>query len=503
MKKLIILSCTFLAAGYSSFGQGADEAFQNLRSFYNYSNYGSARAQAMGGAFTSLGGDISNTFINPAGLGFYNRSEVSGTFNFLNTSTNATYIGNTLKESKTPLEIGHLGLVFSNNKTGSRMKRGAFGVAYNNLSNLNSQYSYEGSNNNNTIADVFLGMARADNLTPEQIAKEYTDNGGYSSYGQDMAIMGGLLYYNDNTKEYIVGEESLPVRQVGNVSQRGGLGQLNLSYGVNFDHKTYFGGGVGIQFLNYNKFTQLDEIFPGNAQYLSSQYYENENVITGTGINLTLGVIHRFSDKFNLGASITTPTWMSVKDQFYQYAGVSTKTDDAVLYHKNAQTLPNEITYGTTSPMRFNVGGSVFLPKQIGVISVEAEYVGFNNMKIKDKQDNQWANQQNSNIGAEYRDVVNLKAGLEIKHGIGRFRAGVNLVNDPLKYPADYNVRKSYAITSLGVGVRNGNFFADLTYSGTSNRGAFNPYVMPDNTHNSVTYKQSRNNIGVSLGMFF
>ena len=36
-----------------------------------YTSSGTARQQAIGGAMGSLGGDISATFVNPAGIGFY------------------------------------------------------------------------------------------------------------------------------------------------------------------------------------------------------------------------------------------------------------------------------------------------------------------------------------------------------------------------------------------------------------------------------------------------
>ena len=81
MKKLIINSTLLVLIGFSVMAQGTDEPFLNLRKFYASPNSGTARSQAMGGAFTALGADLSNTYINPAGLGFYNRSEFSGTFN--------------------------------------------------------------------------------------------------------------------------------------------------------------------------------------------------------------------------------------------------------------------------------------------------------------------------------------------------------------------------------------------------------------------------------------
>ena len=60
---------------------------------------GSARQQAIGGAMTSLGGDISATFVNPAGLGFYRTGDIVITpgYNFLNNKS--TYLSRTETES--------------------------------------------------------------------------------------------------------------------------------------------------------------------------------------------------------------------------------------------------------------------------------------------------------------------------------------------------------------------------------------------------------------------
>ena len=55
-------------------------------------NGGSARVLGLGGAQTAIGGDISSASTNPAGLGFFNRSEFSFStqFNGVNKSTNFT-----------------------------------------------------------------------------------------------------------------------------------------------------------------------------------------------------------------------------------------------------------------------------------------------------------------------------------------------------------------------------------------------------------------------------
>ena len=66
MKKIFLLAAICACSQYISAQEPADA----LRYSWTTSS-GTARQQAIGGAMTSLGGDISATFVNPAGLGFY------------------------------------------------------------------------------------------------------------------------------------------------------------------------------------------------------------------------------------------------------------------------------------------------------------------------------------------------------------------------------------------------------------------------------------------------
>src|SRR6195256_535860 len=72
---------------------------------------GTARQQAIGGAMNSLGGDISATYSNPAGIGFYKTGDLVLTpaFNFLNNKS--TYRGRTEKDNKNSFSFGTSGIV--------------------------------------------------------------------------------------------------------------------------------------------------------------------------------------------------------------------------------------------------------------------------------------------------------------------------------------------------------------------------------------------------------
>jgi hypothetical protein len=497
MKKLTFILLTAWAG--SAYAQGTDEPFFHLRKFYGASNIGTGRSQAMGGAFTALGGDQSNAYINPAGIGFYNRAEFSGTLSIAGNRTNASYIGSQTTTNRSPLDIGHMGVIFSRDGVGSRVKKSNFAITYSNLNNFNNTYKFSGSNPDHSISDSFSELANGSGLTPAQIKEDY-DQYNNAPDGYSMAVMGGLLYYENG--KYFVNEDALPIDQNGTVKESGNLGQLSLAYGANFDDKTYLGASLGIQSLRFDRSTAYNEFFPSNAIHLRSQYYDNELSISGTGFNLTVGIIQRLNDQFNIGASISTPTFLWVRDSFIQYAGVNAVSPGSVIYYNNAQTAVDEFTYRITSPLKASAGVSAYLPKKVGVISVEAEYLGYSRMGIKAKDAGTWSDAQDGLIQDEYKDVVNLKAGIELRHGIGRLRGGINYIQDPLRYASDYNVKKNNIISSIGVGIRNSTFFADLTYSRTVNTGAYNPYVLDAGDHYSVTYKQTRGWVGISIGTF-
>ena len=88
MKKTLILFLGFLTI--NSYAQNENDALR-----YSTQNiYGTAKFNAMGGSFGSLGGDFTTLSFNPAGIAFYQNSELSFTPNFSMTENNTSLNGN-------------------------------------------------------------------------------------------------------------------------------------------------------------------------------------------------------------------------------------------------------------------------------------------------------------------------------------------------------------------------------------------------------------------------
>ncbi len=472
---------------------------EDLFKFSRYSGYGTARSIGMGGAMSSLGGDASNAMINPAGLAFYNRSEFSISPVFINQSTSTNYI-NTISDLKSSkVAIGQASWISSKNGDGNRKKRATFGLSYNSLANFHNEFNYSGANNKSSLQDYFAEKANQRGANTTTLDNEFDVNTSQAETPTAMYYQAFLIDpYQDG---YVVLEPSFPVNQSGRISESGSLGQINMSYAVNYNDRTYLGASLGLQNLNYNLISSHTELFP-NAEAMYGFGYTDDLIVKGTGVNLTLGGIIKASEDVRLGLAVTTPTIMGIKETIV--SAVKTDPVPSVIQtdFTDISTIPSDFNYRMTSPLRSNIGISYILPKKIGVLTAEAEYVGYGNMGIKDKYSNSWTSDQKRGIQAVYKDVVNLKGGGELRFGNARLRAGINYLPTALK--SSDNVIKSQTVLSVGTGYRTSRFFADLAFYASKYDTGFTPYTLsnPENYASSIVTSKN-NNLSFSVGTFF
>jgi hypothetical protein len=468
--------------------------------FNRFQPLGSARVLGMGGGFTALGGDLSSTIINPAGLGFYNKSEFSITPLFINQTSSSQYLNQPSNIRSSALNIGQIGVVFSNPGVGTRKKRSAWGISYNTLANFNNDFSYNGSNNRSSLTDHFAERASLRGVSSTVLNDEFNSNTGLAETSTSMMYQAFLIDPDGNG--YIASELSTPVIQSGRVSESGNLGQVNLSYGVNFDDRTYVGASVGFRNLNYSQITEHGENFP-NGEIFNSFTFGDELFVRGSGLNLSAGAIMKITENVRVGVNVESPTSMRMRESIISSVSIQQKPNTFTTEFPNISTMPNDFNYRMVSPLKGNMGLAIFLPKKLGVVNIEAEYVGFSMMNVKDKNDARWSSDQKRGIQDEFRDVVNLKAGTEIRAGIARFRAGLNYLGNPVRNESNYNTSANL-LGSVGAGVRNNKFYADASYSRVISTSAFTPYTLTNaSDYSSVAINSTRGIVGISVGTFF
>src|SRR5215218_3232869 len=125
---------------------------------------GTARQQAIGGAMGSLGGDISATFVNPAGLAFYKTGDLVLSPKFHFGKNKSTYFDRTEKEPFSKFTWGTTGFVTSVGSDYRKTKNVAIAFAYNRTADFNNTLLYRGQNTQNSYSQRFLEDIRNDNI---------------------------------------------------------------------------------------------------------------------------------------------------------------------------------------------------------------------------------------------------------------------------------------------------------------------------------------------------
>lgn len=463
-----------------------------------------ARMQALGGAQVSLGGDISAAGINPAGLGFFNRSVFSITPSATFHNTEGIYDGRIVGSYQPNVNLPNMGVVLNHtigDIPANKFKGGSFAISVTRINDFNQQFNYEGFSANTSVVDAFLINA---GTTPSNNLPE-SEFGAFSTFLIDPDDVNNISEYRANVGVQPFQSES--------VITSGGQNQLNFSWGGNYGDKIYFGAGLGVQTLNYQR-----RRFYSESQFLTSDgagglvsdtrinsvTISDELNINGTGLNGTFGMIIRPVNFITIGASYTTPTYFSLRDE----SGFTTTAnwnnfqynDETIL---NTESYVSDIlisNYNLKTPGRLNLGASVFLGKR-GFISGNVEFVDHGAALLQSNNAEIDLNADNQEIVTQFGSVINYRVGGEFRLEDFRFRGGYNYMGDPFN-SGDFDRSRSFA--TFGVGFRQKDFFVDLAVVQSLFDQYYSPYELPDVADQPIIQVKNENtSISVTFGLNF
>lgn len=458
---------------------------------------GSARVQSLGGAQVALGGDYSSAYSNPAGLGFFNKSEA--TFSFGNSfySSSSSYLGQNTSDSKSNFHVPGFSLVLHTDKNNGKLISGNFAISFNRISNFNQSFTYSGTNTQNSMIDFFIQQSNG--LYPDQFsAGDNVNPPGVSYYtlsrlGFDNYLFGpsSEVNYQGDSSQYHTYAKTIPSYQREQVKTTGAQNQWNIAYGLNFNDFLYVGATLGITTLNYNSKRVYTEAFTVSSPLANFELDENLHV-TGTGVNGTLGVIVKPKDFIQIGLSATTPTAYPTLSENYS-ATLSSSWNSYyytdVTYPKYNTTLTNlsstlsydvPFLYGLTTPWRLRGGLTCFIQKH-GFITAEIEKVNYSNAKFSSNTNTPYDfSSDNSDVKTSYRNVFNIRGGGEFRYKNYRVRAGYSYMPDPYNISPN-GVDHSVSTVTAGVGYRVTRFYVDLGISMPHWKSAYTPYTLYNN----------------------
>jgi hypothetical protein len=452
----------------------------------------SARSVSMGGAFTSLGGDFSSSYINPAGLGLYRKSEFvfSPGIGYANTSAEYMGLKNTdFKYQFIMSNMGYVGTYNSNRETG--LVSASFAIGYNRLNNFNNRTYIRGDNYETSLIDNFMSGI---NGTDPEVLDAFTQRLAFDAYLID--TVPGTNY------EYTT-PVLLPVDQRRIIDSRGGTGQWNISFGLNFSNIWYVGMSLAYYQLNYEQKMTHSEFDIASSNYDFFNYTEDLDV-EGSGVNLTFGSMVRLFKIMRLGASLHLPTYYWI-DEVYRNSMYSV-FDNGYIPTDDLGDIYAEGTfqYKLRTPLQFDGGASVQIGK-VGIISADIEYIDYANMKLRERDDFTDFSATNELMQNIYRSVVNFKAGGEARFNNLFVRAGGGFYPSPYASWLNMDQAKHTEITA-GFGYRSSAFFFDLGFSALLHKEDYDLYSANNGVEN-VTYfstlNQQKYRFIASLGFRF
>jgi len=459
----------------------AQEATDALR-FSFLAPTGTARSMGFGSALGSVGGDFTALSVNPAGIGIYRRGEVMFTPSLKFNGTDAEYLGDMEMDNGTRFNFNNLGIVFTREARGRDYDRASwktfsFGIGMNRLAEFGRNYNYGGlmqgtGNEYSSFSEVFVNAAAADPAAvddPRSMA--YL---GYQSY----------LVNEDSLGFYTLANWETGLIQRKSVQERGGINELVISLGGNYQEKLMIGATLGLPTVRYSResyFEEEDATNDPNNYFRSFRYSENLQT-TGMGVNLKLGMIIKPADNFRFGIALHTPTWFGLTDASTTSLVTNTETFKAETGQSDPSPVTtvapdeNRYTYRLTTPWRAILSATAFMG-QFGFVSADYEYVDYKAMRFGfDNIDDAREELTNDLIRENFQGAHNFRLGFEARLSEFFGRAGFGYYGNP------YNSKElemTRTDLSLGIGYRAGDFFTDLAFVHSRTESPDQPYVLP------------------------
>jgi hypothetical protein len=454
---------------------------------------GTARMQALGGASSALGADLSALTGNPAGLGFYTRSEVNMSLAYTGIQTKSTYLSTAGEASESQIQMPTLGMVISNNNLGGGDWHGSFGLGYSRQAIFIQPIHISGTNNRSSLLDNFIEKANDKGATGASLDDEYDPYSGTASSAEALAYQTYLINPNSVTggAPFERFQPLLPTNQYGTASNSGALTSWDFAYGATYRDQFYVGAALHFSKISSSSSTTWEDEFVGAKNVAGFQYAETL-LTNGSGIALSLGGIYKVNPSLRLSLAFRSPTYYDQMNETYDarlfpnvigIPAIGSTGNPITITKVNPMRLTtNEFTYQFLSPMKVSGGFALFFSKK-GFLTADLEYVGYGGMRVYSAELGGSANQAfqtkyNGQIARNFEGALNIKVGSEIRISPSiSVRGGAALFGGG--YAASYDTIDRNALQfSGGIGYRKSNFYLDLTAIQRTQKDAYTPYTL-------------------------
>ena len=435
MKKvtLFVLFCTLSLPIFSQ-----SMGYEDLSLLFSRdNNTGSARFNAMSGAFGALGGDVSAIKVNPAGAAVFNNSLFSASANAKTTDINSTFYNNATANQEENFDFSQAGAVFVyKNYTNDDWSKFAFSFNYSIRNNYDSNFITNG-------------------------------NSGFATFIEFPLDTGNPLtqYTNAESQQFIN-------------TTKGELAEYNFAISGVYQNDLYLGASINTYDLKFSQQSFLKEQNnDGNGNTLNAKFYQ-ENFSSGTGFSIGLGAIYKATKKLRLGFSYQTPTWFTEiledsniinNDGFFGDTEIGVSNDNIIYDNTAGNNFPTQsFSYKLKTPAKTTASIAYIFGKN-GLIS--ADYT-VNNYKKMNLSNGDFTN-ENQFFNEQLKNAYTLNIGTEWRFKALSLRGGYHYQESPDANAIASDNIKGY---SYGAGYSFGNAKLDFSYQNKTNTQLYNFY---------------------------
>ncbi len=498
-------SLTILIMGLSCLVSTAQNINDVLR-FSIQESQGTARFQAMGGAFGALGGDLSSLNVNPAGSSVFNYSQFTVTAANYNRDNDAFY-GNGMQTTElNDIEFTQAGGVFVFKSNTSAWKKLALAINYDMVENFDNEFVATG-NTTEGIDQYFLEFAQGvpfGNLLLGQnefVEEGYLRVGAEQGFGNQQAFLGyfgGIINPADEMDEagtsYVSNALYSDVNQRYRQTNNGYNSKFTVNFSGQYQNSLHLGASLNFHSVLFEQLTLLDEDGYNADSPIEFATFDNFLRTQGEGFSFSVGAIAKLNESIRIGGSYQSPTWYRLTDDTSQRINSTLADDDINFIDFNIVNLFEE--YRIQTPAKVTGSAALVFGKD-GLLSFDYGYQDFSEAELRPTTDPSFA--QTNDLIANQLGVVNsYRFGGEFRIERVSLRGGYRIEESPYENEDMMGDLEGY---SAGIGFDFGGSRLDAAFSRTDQD--VNELFFTSGASNSAMVNRVNTNIVLSYTLKF
>jgi len=483
---------------------------QNITDALRYSTEalnGTARFNAMSGAFGALGGDAAAMTINPAGSAIFLRSAGSATLSVVDKRNKASYFNTHTEASDANLKFNQAGFVFviNNPNQESSFNKFTFGINYISTQNFDEDLFIKGTSNS-SIDDFFLEQAQGIPLDLLQLQSGESISSLYRYLGETegVAAQNAFLGYQGFIIDPIDSQDPGNTQYISNIASgsfnqeytyysSGYSGKFTFNFATQINDKFSLGVNLNSNSISYRQFTYLFESNTNPGSLVNRVGFENNLSVYGWGFSAQFGAIAKVTDGLRLGITYDTPIWYDIYEETIQSLETQRTVGNTTL---NADIDPRIVNifykYELRTPWKIS-GSAAYIFGKHGLISFDYNYKDYSFSKFSPTNDPSFSS-ENNKIKNELKGASSIKVGGEYRWNQLSFRGGYIFEESPYKNNTTIDDLNGF---SMGMGYNLGNYSLDFSYSRTQQEREQQLYAI--GLTNAASIEAINNNYSLSI----